>query len=158
MIAAPVNSAYRGDSSRVGWTNEADLFDGQRTDEKEVRDLLNSKESMFLLCLRGTDLVGSVLLRKKGTTAYLGMLVVNPQLQRTGNGSSLIAASEAAVRNSWGMKRISMTVISCRSELIAFYERRGYCRTGLIEPLPTGSPSVARVAGLELEVLEKELE
>jgi len=109
MIAALVNSAYRGDSSRVGWTNEADLFDGQRTDEKEVRDLLNSKESMFLLCLRGTDLVGSVLLRKKGTTAYLGMLVVNPQLQRTGIGSSLIAASEAAVRNSWGMKRISMT-------------------------------------------------
>ena len=156
LITALVNSAYRGDSSRAGWTSEADLFNGPRTDENEIRDLINSHESMFLLCIQATEIIGSVLLRRTGTTAYLGMLVISPRLQGAGIGSRLMAASESAARNAWGIKKMSMTVIGCRHELIAFYERRGYRRTGQIEPLPLGGLSVPRIGNLELEVLEKE--
>ena len=157
LITALVNSAYRGDSSRAGWTSEADLFDGPRTDENEIRGLINSHESMLLLCMKATELVGSVLLRKKGVCAYLGMLVIKPPLQGGGIGSRLMAAAELAARDAWNITKVSMTVIGCRHELVAFYERRGYRRTGQIESLPPGGLSVPRVSGLELEVLEKDL-
>ena len=156
LIAGLVNSAYRGESSRAGWTSEADLFNGPRTDENEIRDLIKSHDSMFLLCMRATEIIGSVLLRKTGASAYLGMLVVRPRLQGAGIGSRLMAAAESAARDTWNITRMSMTVIGCRHELIAFYERRGYRRTGQIEPLPLGGLSVPRIENLELEVLEKE--
>jgi GNAT superfamily N-acetyltransferase len=157
LITGLVNSAYRGDSSRAGWTSEADLFDGPRTDENEIRRLINSHESMLLLCMEATELVGSVLLRKKGACGYLGMLVIRPRLQGAGIGSRLMAAAEFAARDAWNITKMSMTVIGCRHELIAFYQRRGYRRTGQIESLPLGSLSVPRVSDLELEVLEKDL-
>jgi GNAT superfamily N-acetyltransferase len=157
LINALVNSAYRGDASRDGWTSEADLFDGPRTDENEIRGLIDSDDSMLLLCMQATELVGSVLLRKNGVCAYLGMLVIRPRLQGAGIGSRLMAAAELAARDAWNITRMSMTVIGCRHELIAFYERRGYRRTGQIESLPLGGLSVPRVSGLELEVLEKDL-
>src|SRR5438876_243583 len=81
LIANLVNSAYRGDSSRLGWTTEADLLDGQRTDEAEVRGLIEAEGSMILLCLQGAEVIGSVHLQKMDTAAYLGMLVVRPGLQ-----------------------------------------------------------------------------
>ena len=156
LIAGLVNSAYRGDSSRSGWTSEADLFDGPRTDENEIRDLINSQDSMFLLCVQATEIIGSVLLRKTEASAYLGMLVVNPRLQGAGIGSRLMASAESVAREAWSIKKMSMTVIGCRHELIAFYERRGYRRTGRIERLPLDGLSLPRIGNLELEVLEKE--
>ena len=135
-IVALVNRAYRGDSSRSGWTNEADLFDGPRTDESEVRDLIASDGSMILVCVQGTDIVGSVLLKKSESTAYLGMLVTDPLVQGAGIGSRLMQAAEAVAREQWAATRISITVITCRDELVAFYQRRGYRRTGRIAPVP----------------------
>ena len=157
-IVTLVNRAYRGDSSRSGWTNEADLFDGPRTDESEVRDLIASDGSMILLCVQGTDIVGSVLLKKSESTAYLGMLVTDPLLQGAGIGSRLMQAAEAVAREQWGATGVSITVITCRDELVAFYQRRGYRRTGRIAPVPPDDLSRPRADNLQLEIMEKEID
>jgi ribosomal protein S18 acetylase RimI-like enzyme len=158
-VADLVNSAYRGDSSRAGWTTEADLLEGRRTDEAEVRRLISSDGSMILLCIRGQEIIGSVHLKRQDDGAYLGLLVVKPVLQGAGIGKRFMQAAEHAVRDEWGAVRMTMTVISIREELIAFYERRGYRRTGRLLPFPKDAGlSVARVPGLMFEVLEKGLD
>ena len=156
-IAALINRAYRGESSRMGWTSEADLFDGPRTDENEVQSLISSDGSMMLLCIQGEKTIGSVLLKNMGSTAYLGMLVTDPRIQGSGIGSRLMLAAEVVARERFAARKISITVIRCRHELILFYERRGYRRTGEVQPLHTHGLSVPRVADLELEVMEKEV-
>lgn len=158
-IVALVNSAYRGDSSRAGWTTEADLLGGQRTDAEEVASLLAAADSGLLLAWRGDELVGSVHLQKAGADACLGMLAVRPTLQGAGIGKALMAEAEQRVREQWQAARILMTVITLRPELIAFYERRGYRRTGVLKPFPDSERfGIPRVDGLALEVLEKLLD
>ncbi|MBU0620753.1 MAG: GNAT family N-acetyltransferase [Gammaproteobacteria bacterium] len=160
-IAALVNSAYRGDSSRAGWTTEADLLGGQRTDAQEISQLIARECSALLLCLRSGELVGSVHVeRVDDATAYLGMLVIRPVLQGAGLGRLLMAEAERFVRSEWGAKRIQMQVITLRTELIGWYERRGYRRSGELRPFPYGDArfGLPKVMGLEFEVLEKPLD
>jgi ribosomal protein S18 acetylase RimI-like enzyme len=158
-IADLVNSAYRGDSSSVGWTNEAELLDGNRINQEEVRTLIEAERSMILLCLDGAEIIGSVHLRKMDSAAYLGLFVVKPTLQGMGIGKRFMQAAENIAQKEWGIVRMSMTVINRRQELIAYYERRGYRRTGQISPFPAhAGASIPRVEGLQLEVLEKDLE
>jgi ribosomal protein S18 acetylase RimI-like enzyme len=157
-IVALVNSAYRGDSSRVGWTTEADLLDGQRTDAGEIASLIAAPGSMILLCLNGPELIGSVHLQQAPEGAYLGMFTVRPSLQGRGIGRRFLAAAERLAREEWGVARALMTVITRRQELIAYYERRGYRRTGRLKDFPSDPRfGIPRVAGLQLEVLEKTL-
>jgi len=154
-----VNSAYRGDSSRVGWTTEADLLEGKRTNEREVLGLIETAGSMILLCLQGDEITGSVHLEKRDTACYLGLFVVRPERQNTGIGKQFIQAAEDFAQQEWGITKMTMTVISVRRELIAYYERRGYRRTGEIRPFPTEAGlSVAKVQGLQFQVLAKDLE
>ena len=139
-IVTLVNSAYRGPSSRAGWTTEADLLDGQRTDAEEISRLLGMDNSATLLCLCGDEIIGSVHLEKvDSTTAYLGMLVIKPTLQGRGFGG------------------IQIQVITLRHELIAYYQRHGYRRTGEIRPFPIFNPKfgLPKVEGLMFEVMEK---
>jgi ribosomal protein S18 acetylase RimI-like enzyme len=158
-IADLVNSAYRGDSSSQGWTTEAELLDGSRVNQEEVRTLIEAEKSMILLCLDRTEIIGSVHLRKMDSAAYLGLFVVKPTLQGLGIGKRFMRAAENIAQKEWGVARMSMTVITRRQELIAYYERRGYRRTGQISPFPAdASASIPRVKGLQLEVLEKDLE
>jgi len=159
-IAALVNSAYRGDSSRAGWTTEADLLGGQRTDAEEIAQLIAREGSALLLCLRAGELVGSVHVeRMDDETAYLGMLVIRPVLQGQGLGRSLMEEVERFAGTEWYARRMQMQVITLRPELIAWYERRGYRRTGEIRPFPASDPrfGLPRVAELQFEVLEKSL-
>ena len=160
-IAALVNSAYRGDSSRAGWTTEADLISGARIDEGAVRHLLAEPGSMMLLCVQGDEgeIVGSVHLKQTdATSAYLGLFVVKPTLQGSGIGKHFILEAERTVQGAFGSTRMWMTVISVRDELMAYYERRGYRRTGELKPFPSDAgASVPMVKNLQLEVLEKVL-
>jgi GNAT superfamily N-acetyltransferase len=157
-IVELVNSAYRGDSSRAGWTTEADLLDGQRTDAEEVAALITAPRSMILLCFQGEVLIGSTHLAAEEEGAYLGMFTVRPGRQGEGIGKRFLAAAESAVREQFGAGRLRMTVISLRDELIAFYERRGYRRTGGFEAFPTDIRyGIPKVQGLRLAVLEKAL-
>jgi ribosomal protein S18 acetylase RimI-like enzyme len=157
-IASIVNSAYRGDSSLAGWTTEAHLLDGQRTDKHEIQRLIQDAKSMILLCLQDDEIIGSVLLQKKDDAAYLGMFVVKPELQGNGIGKHFISEVERIVQQEWGSSKIIMSVITLRHELIAFYQRRGYRRTGEILPFPDDpAAGVPLVQGLQFEMLEKDL-
>ncbi|MGZ4969073.1 MAG: GNAT family N-acetyltransferase [Methylobacter sp.] len=157
-IAALVNSAYRGESSQQGWTTEADLLAGRRTDTEEILDLISADDSMFLLCKAEADLIGSVHLQKQPEQVCFGMLAVSPRLQGRGIGKLLLEAAERAAQEAWAINKSVMTVISRRNELIAFYERRGYRRTGVSKEFPV-NPELwtPKVADLRLEVLEKVL-
>ncbi len=149
-----VQSAYRGESSREGWTTEADLLDGQRTDADEVRELL----PRLLVAENEGIIVGSCALSPRDGQAYFGMFAVRPRLQGGGIGSALLGAAEERARG-WGCARLEMTVLSVRTDLISFYERRGYEATGEVRPFPYGDPrfGLPRVDGLELAVYAKPL-
>ncbi|MFZ2405070.1 MAG: GNAT family N-acetyltransferase [Methylobacter sp.] len=158
QIAALVNSAYRGESSKQGWTTEADLLAGLRIDTEEILRLISRDDSMLLLCKAKTEVIGSVHLQKQAAQVCLGMLAVSPLLQGRGIGKQLLEAAEQAAQQTWAVTKSVMSVISCRHELIAFYERRGYRRTGVSKAFPV-NPELwtPKVADLRLEILEKEL-
>lgn len=139
-ISALVNSAYRGDSSRSGWTTEADFLDGQRTDSGTLREHIK-KPGKTILCLRNKEksLLGCVSVERAGSdhgiSYYLGMLTISPTLQSQGIGRILLEKSEDYARKQ-GAKRMTLGVIQLRTELITWYERRGYRKTGETEPFP----------------------
>lgn len=156
MIAALVNSAYRGDSSRQGWTTEANLLDGARINADGVHQIILAKDTLILLCSRGEEVIGCVQLQKTVDAAYLGMFVVSPLEQGNGIGKEFMLAAEALVQKLWGVHKMWMTVITLRSELIAFYERRGYVRTGRFKPFPLDAEDhIFLVENLQFEELEK---
>ncbi|MBK3585663.1 GNAT family N-acetyltransferase [Streptomyces microflavus] len=137
-LVALIESAYRGDSSRTGWTTEADLLEGQRTDEQGVRQVINAPAGRLLAVEREGELIACCQLEHRGDAAYFGMFAVRPGAQGGGLGKVIIAEAERTARESWGVTEMQMTVISAREELIAWYERRGYRRTGQLTPFPYG--------------------
>lgn len=158
QISALVNSAYRGESSKQGWTTEADLLVGRRTDTEEVLRLISSDESIFLLCKAEAKLLGSVHLQKQAEQVCLSMLAVNPLLQGRGVGKQLLEAAELTAQQTWAVSKLVMDVITCRNELVEFYERRGYRRTGISKAFPVNPELwIPKVADLRLEMLEKVL-
>lgn len=150
-----VNSAYRGDESRKGWTTEADLLDGSRIDEAALLDILNAPGTTILLCKEHSRLLGCVELREAGHRLYLGMLSVDPAEQGRGIGKNLMQAGENYAREK-GLTHVYMTVISDRSELISWYERHGYLFTGERKPfiMPDERWGIPK-KNLEFVVLEK---
>ncbi|WP_242914476.1 GNAT family N-acetyltransferase [Brevundimonas pishanensis] len=155
-----VESAYRGTSAKAGWTHEADLLDGQRTDAEELTDIVADPRRQILLGLDGDDLAGCVCVESKdGGRAYLGMLTVDPQRQAGGLGRQLIAAAENLARSQFGAEVMEMTVIAQRAELIAYYERRGYALTSEARPFPLHDPRFgeAKRDDLYFVVMEKAL-
>jgi GNAT superfamily N-acetyltransferase len=159
-VVALVNSGYRGESSKKGWTTEADLLGGQRTDADKVREMVSAHGSRVELAFDAAGaLAACVHLKKEADgSCYLGMLTVDPNRQAGGLGKELMVRSEEIARG-WGCSRMRMTVISVRAELIAFYERRGYARTGATEPFPENDPrfGLPKVRGLLFVELAKPL-
>jgi len=152
-----INSAYRGESSKKGWTTEADLLDGIRIDEASILELLRKPGAVLLKSVNENDeLVGCVYLQKQSDQLYLGMLTVSPELQAKGIGKQLLSAATAyAIQQHSSV--ITMNVISIRHELIAWYERHGYQQTGKTKPFAV-DPRFGRPAqDLEFIVLEKAL-
>jgi len=134
-----INSAYRGDSSRRGWTTEADLLDGVRTSEASLGEMLRTPRATILKYERAGELLGCVYLEQKQDSLYLGMLTVSPDAQTGGIGKQLMVAAEQLAREK-SCRTMTMTVLPQRAELIAFYERRGYQPTGQTEPFPMDDP------------------
>ena len=136
-IRALIESGYRGDSARRGWTNEADLLEGDRTSEAEIAEMVAAPDKRVLLAERDGALIGTVTATDLGSgKAYMGLLCVNPLLQAAGLGRALIARIEALAAQDFGARPMELTVVDARAELIAYYERRGYVRTGEIRPFP----------------------
>lgn len=161
-----VQSAYRGDASRQGWTTEADLLGGQRLDHETAAEMITEPDGVVLL-LRDPlgEALGSMQLRDLGPVsegrrcAYFGLFAVAPHAQGAGLGSHLISYAEDYARHAWDAEVMRMTVISIRTELIAYYERRGYQNTGRTEPFPYGDERFGdpKRDDLEFTVLLKEL-
>ena len=163
-VAAIVNAAYRGDSSRKGWTTEADLLEGARTDFADIVVLLEGAGSIIFMAesidQHSKHLLGSVHLERvdenDAPAAFFGMFAIDPEFQAKGLGKQMMQSAEALVRQEWGARKMLMDVISVRIELIAFYERRGYRLTGEVRPFPV-NPDLwaAKVDRLELVRMEK---
>ncbi|MET9161828.1 GNAT family N-acetyltransferase [Streptomyces parvulus] len=158
-IVALIQSAYRGESSRAGWTTEADILQGQRTDPQGVLDVVKSPDSRLLTVEREGRVVACCQLEHRGTNAYFGMFAVSPVLQGAGLGRAILAEAERRAREEWGVAEMHMTVISVRDDLIAWYERRGYRRTGEMTPFPYGDErfGVPQRDDLRFELLVKPL-
>jgi len=159
-VVSLVQSAYRGESGLRGWTTETQLLGGQRTDPREVSALVARPDSLVLLAERAGRLVGCCHLeRKEGEAAYFGMFAVDPDEQRAGLGRALLAEAARVAVERWASRTMRMTVIVQREELLAWYERRGYRRTGRFEPFPYGAErfGLPKRGALRCEVLETPL-
>ncbi|MGK5742719.1 GNAT family N-acetyltransferase [Micromonospora sp. URMC 103] len=154
-----VESAYRGERSQAGWTHEADLLDGQRTDVDMVRAAVTHPEGAVLVAEDRTKIVACCQLERRSGHAYFGMFAVSPVLQGGGLGRALLAEAERFATEEWGVGEMRMTVIVQRHDLIAWYERRGYIRTGELTPFPYGDErfGLPKRSDLAFEILTKKL-
>ena len=157
-LAELVNRAYRGETSRQGWTTEADLLDGPRTDDQDLSQHLAAPGATFLLARNAAgQLLGSVYVKDQHPDLYLGMLAVEPAQQAHGVGRQLLAAAEGHARQ-LGCSAVLISVISVRHELIAWYERQGFRATGEMLPFPLdASPSIPKQT-LELLLMRRKVD
>lgn len=155
-----IESAYRGEASRAGWTTEADLLDGQRTDPEDLAGILADPKQALLSAWRGDELVGCVLIADRGEgTGYFGMLSVSPTLQAGGLGRRLVEAAHRTLADRFGARRVRISVFPQRENLIHWYERLGYSKTGGTLPFPYGDPrfGLPKRDDLYFIVMEREL-
>ena len=153
-----LNGAYRGESSKKGWTNEAHLIDGDvRTDQVSLKEVLEKSESVLLKYENDNrNIIGCVNLQRYKNDIYLGMLAVNPMEQGNGIGKKLLKAAEEYTLNAH-CHSIHMTVISVRTELIDWYKRNGYIDTCVRKPFIEDGRSGRHLQQLEFTVLKKVL-
>lgn len=136
-LSLVIERAYRGDSARAGWTHEADLLSDARLETGELEAIVaDPRQALITLFENGTPLGCVNVADRGGGLAYLGLLCIEPGHQAEGLGRQLLAAAEAYARAQLGCRNIEMTVIEQRRELIAYYERRGWLRTGERRPFP----------------------
>ena len=158
--AALINSAYRGETSRAGWTTEADILDGVRTTTQEIASLIKREDAFILVGVLRDQIVATICCERQDAygrnIAHLGMIAVKPTLQNKGYGTTMIQAAEAMTAREWRVVGFHMAVITLREELIAFYERLGFARSGEFKNFPENSALwQPKVAGLTLEYLVK---
>ena len=152
-----VNSAYRGESSKKGWTTEAHLLDGIRTNQQSIQSQIQRPGAIMLTATdKDNRLVGCVYLEQQGHQLYLGMLTVAPDIQSKGIGKQLMAAAEKYGREI-NCTSITMTVIDIREELIDWYKRKGYRCTGETKPFPADPSFGIPKQPLRFIVLEKKI-
>lgn len=159
-LVALVTSAYRGPASRAGWTTEADFLEGARIDPDLLRADLARARSRVLVVEHDGRLIACAHVAEEDGAGYFGMFSVQPGLQGAGLGSRLLAEAERVVHEDWRLPRMRMTVIDIRDTLIAWYERRGYRRTGVFKPFPYGDARFGTPLrdDLRFEVLDKALD
>jgi GNAT superfamily N-acetyltransferase len=159
-LIALVESAYRGDASRAGWTTEADMLDGQRIDADSLRKTLAAPDNRILIAEKDGEILACCHIEKQASAAaYFGMFSVRPGLQGGGIGKLLLEEAERQAREDFNCARMEMTVIDIRESLINFYERRGYLRTGIHKPFPYGDErfGIPKRDDLRFEILAKDL-
>jgi ribosomal protein S18 acetylase RimI-like enzyme len=155
-LVALINSAYRGEGSKKGWTTEADLIKGKlRIDEPSLESLMKTDETVFFKYLNDHgEIEGCVFIQKKSDGVYLGMLSVSPTQQAKGVGRQLMNEAEKHARL-LGSDRIFIRVISLRRELISWYERQGYYKTEQTEPFPPDTRFGIPTQPVEFIIMEK---
>lgn len=154
-VHALIERTYRGAVAATGWTNESDLLEGPRSTLDDVAEIIADPQSRFVLAIANGELIATAMIRKGEDGAYFGMFAVDPKLQQAGIGKMHIARCEADARRLWNARFLRLKVISLRDELIAWYERRGFVRTGEHEPFPFDEVPGALRTDFELVVLQK---
>ena len=148
-----INKAYKGESSKRAWTSERNLFDGLRTNENALSELLGDENAIILKYVNDNGaIVGCVYLQKQESQIYLGLLCVSPDIQAAGIGKQLLIAAEEYAQKK-NCNKIVLTVISIRHELVEWYKRNGYHQLG-IKPFPQDKINIPNQE-LELFILEK---
>lgn len=136
-VRALIESGYRGDSARKGWSNEADLLGGDRTTPEEVAAMIAAPEKRVLLAEEQGALVGTVTVTDLGNArAYMGLLCIDPERQAGGLGRAMVREVEQLAVQVFAARVMELIVVDVRTELVAWYERRGYGRTGVLRPFP----------------------
>ncbi len=158
-IAALVNSVYRGENSKKGWTTEADILGGIRISGERVREIIDSENNIILLATIDDKLIASVHLEKKGDICWLGMLSVDVDFQTFGLGKMMIEKSEVFAKETFKCSVMKMKVIGIRWELIEYYKRRGYSLAGEREDFLTAENTFGEpgTQNLYFEILTKRL-
>ena len=159
VLVELVTSAYRGEASRAGWTTEADLLEGNRIVPEVLLADIARPRSRILLAERNGALQGCAHVAEEDGAGYFGMFAVQPELQGSGLGRTILAEAERIAAVDWQLPLMRMTVIDLRTELIDWYVRRGYQRTGQTKPFPATDPRFGLPLrdDLRFAVLEKEL-
>jgi ribosomal protein S18 acetylase RimI-like enzyme len=157
QIASMVNLAYRPESSSSAWTHESDLVDGRRTNFDYLAALISKSDSTIITGFRNNSLVGCIHLKKEGGSCHLGLFAIHPNFQGQGNGKQLLEYAEQFALKHYRSEKFVMTVLSARHELIEFYLRRGYRRTGVIGSYPLSAGiGTPKLHDLKIEMLEKQ--
>ena len=156
-ITVLINRSYRGDSSRAGWTTEADLLSGKRIDEAGVEQLLGDPDSLILIAQSEDRVFATIHAHHENESVHFGLFAVEPSLQGGGIGKELLAYAESEAIRKWGVSTAIMEVITQHSELIEYYERRGYMRTGEMIAFPESDLWKRLTPYLSLEILSKKL-
>jgi GNAT superfamily N-acetyltransferase len=155
-VARLVNSAYRPVIGAGGWTHESDLVAGDRTSPEQVTALIRKPNTVLLIGLVRNEIAASALIEQAGRISLIGMLAVQPVQQATGIGKRILAEAEHYAITHFGAEMLRMNVLSTRSELLAFYVRRGYCRTGVLLDYPNNTDvGTPKRDDLKIVVLEK---
>lgn len=157
VLTALLNRSYRGESSRVGWTTEADLLSGKRIDESGLLQLLNDPDSLILIAQTNEIITATIHAHRERDTVHFGLFAVEPTLQGNGIGKALLSYAESEAALKWKISTAIMEVITHRKELIAYYERRGYVRTGEIIAFPKSDLWDQKVDSLALAILRKKI-
>jgi len=157
-IALLVNKAYRPETGTSGWTHESDLVSGNRASVGQVEEAISKPDSVILVGLNGSEIVACVHVEKDGSCCHIGMLAVNPKLQGLGAGKQMLAHAERYANENFCSEKFIMVVVSSRSELIAFYLRRGYQKTGTVQDYPrSAGVGTPKFSDIKTEVFENGL-
>ncbi len=155
-ITKLVNNAYRPSTGVSGWTHESDIVSGDRTDIPQIIEILSKKDSVVIVGLNDETIIACVHVERVGRSSYIGMLAVDPSLQAHGVGKNMLAYAEKYAKDNFNPDKFVMAVVSARHELISFYQRRGYQKTGETMEYPlnagVGQP---KLENLKVEILEK---
>ena len=157
FLAELINAAYRPETSTTTWTHESALVTGARISALQLLEIIQKSDTVILIASYQQQQVACVQVEKKqGQSCYIGMLAVNPTLQMAGFGKQMLNYAEHYARTQFGAQKLVMSVLTARTELIAFYLRRGYQKTGeLLEYPITAGVGTPKQSGLKIEVLEK---
>jgi ribosomal protein S18 acetylase RimI-like enzyme len=174
-----IERAYRGPETAGTWKSEAHLLKGPRTHAAELAALIARADSHFLVAELDGKLAGCCLLQSLGSpppaasdrpderpaprtletgAAYFGMFAINPAIHSSGLGKTVLAEAERRVRDLWNAKAMVMTVINLRTELIGYYERRGYALTGHRHPFPFTDTTGEVTRDFDLVEMKKRLD
>ncbi len=150
QIVDLVNISYRSKEFK-GWTSEADIVKGDRINNAQVQELFQNDSKVFVM-FKDEELIGCVHVHKQNDSCYIGMLTTHPNVQNMGIGKEILKLAEEHSIKNYSINCFEMSVLSVREELINFYERRGYKRTGDNEPYPVNA-NVGTPLSSEIQVL-----